>query len=298
MRAASTTRCIIADEPEWRSSPRNFAAPSGLRVVAARWETLHGLPQEVTATQRGDNHLVAIGLLSTNSHFRVSGRTVHDGIHAGGLMHVTEPAAETYCLFRGPAEALHLHVPNSLIAELSRDLPGGRPVSLRSHPTLVRDPVVTGLGRALLHAEEMGQPLGLIYAESVGLAIVTRLISSSLGIAPPRPPREGLAKWRLKRALEYIEARLAEAITLADMASVTGLTPMYFAAQFRVATGLRPHEYLLLRRIERAKILLATSDVPLVDVAFTVGFQTQSHFTAVFKRFVGIPPGAWREGKR
>jgi AraC family transcriptional regulator len=251
----------------------------------------------VTAHHDEDSYVVAIVLRNNmDSCFRVDGRTVQEGFTAAGLMHVTEPAADTYFLSRGPTETLHLHVPNSLIAEVSRDLPGGRPVSLRSHPTLVRDPVVTGLGRALLHAEEMGQPLGLMYAESVGTAIVTRLISSSLGI--PRPPREGLAKWRLKRALEYIEARLAEEITLADMASVTGLTPMYFAAQFRAATGVRPHEYLLRRRVEHAKILLATSDVPVVDIALTVGFQTQSHFTAVFKRFVGMPPGAWRDAKR
>jgi AraC family transcriptional regulator len=293
-----TLQRIIADEPEWRSLPRDFAAESGLRVAATRWERLHGLPQEATATQDRDNHVVAVALRDMNCHFSVSGRTVQDGFVAAGMMHVTEPAADTYCLFRGAAEALHLHVPNTVIAEVSRELPCGRPVSLRSHPRLIRDPVVAGLGRALLHAEEMGQPLGLVYAESVSLAIVTRLMVTSSGIAPPKPPRQGLAKWRLKRVIEFIETRLADGITLADMASVTALTPMYFAAQFRAATGLRPHEYLLRRRIEHAKLMMLAGEAPLIDVALSVGFQTQSHFTSVFKRFVGKPPAAWREDER
>jgi AraC-like DNA-binding protein len=72
---------------------------------------------------------------------------------------------------------------------------------------------------------------------------------------------------------------------------------MHFAAQFRAATGLRPHEYLLRRRIERAQELLLGSGMPVVEVALSVGFQTQSHFTSAFKRIVGQPPSAWREAQ-
>ncbi len=70
---------------------------------------------------------------------------------------------------------------------------------------------------------------------------------------------------------------------------------MHFAAQFRVATGMRPHEYLLQRRIERAQDLLLASRKPLVEVAFEVGFKTQAHFTTVFARLVGETPHVWRQ---
>ncbi len=70
---------------------------------------------------------------------------------------------------------------------------------------------------------------------------------------------------------------------------------MHFAAQFRVATGLRPHEYLLQRRIERAQELLLNSRMPLVEIAFEVGFKTQAHFTTVFARVVGETPNVWRQ---
>jgi transcriptional regulator GlxA family with amidase domain len=89
-------------------------------------------------------------------------------------------------------------------------------------------------------------------------------------------------------------ANLGEPISLADIATATGLSRMHFAAQFRVATGMRPHEYLLLRRIERAQELLLNSHLPLVDIAFDVGFKTQAHFTTVFTRLVGETPNVWR----
>jgi AraC-like DNA-binding protein len=72
---------------------------------------------------------------------------------------------------------------------------------------------------------------------------------------------------------------------------------MHFAAQFRAATGLRPHEYLLRRRIERAQEMLLGTGMAVVDIALSVGFQTQSHFTSVFTRYVGKPPHAWRQSR-
>jgi AraC-like DNA-binding protein len=112
--------------------------------------------------------------------------------------------------------------------------------------------------------------------------------------APASRPASGLPKWRLKRATDYIEANLAEPIGLSDLAAVAGLSPAYFAAQFRASTGLRPHEYLLRRRIHHAQRLLLDLRMSVVEVALDVGFQTQAHFTTVFKRFVGDTPCHWR----
>jgi AraC-like DNA-binding protein len=104
-----------------------------------------------------------------------------------------------------------------------------------------------------------------------------------------------LQRWRLKRAVDYVEAHLGDPIRLPDLAAAAGLTRMHFAAQFRIAMGIRPHHYILQRRIDRARELLRDSELALVDVALSVGFQTQAHFTTVFKRFVGQTPCRWRQ---
>jgi transcriptional regulator GlxA family with amidase domain len=81
---------------------------------------------------------------------------------------------------------------------------------------------------------------------------------------------------------------------LADLAGIAGLSRTHFARQFRVATGFRPHDYLLRKRIERAQQMLAATSDALVDIAFSVGFQTQAHFSTVFKNIVGDTPRQWR----
>ncbi|TYL89496.1 helix-turn-helix transcriptional regulator [Bradyrhizobium rifense] len=107
---------------------------------------------------------------------------------------------------------------------------------------------------------------------------------------------QGLQKWRLKRVVDFIDASMSSKMNSRDLAAVAGLSRMHFASQFRVATGLRPHEFLLQRRIRRAAELMKDSTMPIMEIALTVGFQTQAHFTTVFKRFTGCTPRSWRVG--
>jgi AraC family transcriptional regulator len=132
---------------------------------------------------------------------------------------------------------------------------------------------------------------------AIRLAAVARLVETlepSQSQTEKRPTVAVLAKWRLMRVLKYIDANIGESITLANLAAAAGLSRMYFAKQFRASTGIRPHDYVLRKRIERAQQMLAAQPAALVDVALSVGFQTQAHFTTVFKRFVGNTPCQWR----
>jgi AraC family transcriptional regulator len=221
---------------------------------------------------------------------------VQDGVTTPGTIHVTEPAVPVRCLFRGPYDVLHLHVPNKLIAECARDMTGRPAPVLCSKEALRKDVTVDSLARALLEADRIGGSFGQLYADCISIAIVARLLASANRLPKIERRKVGaLARWRLKRAIDYVDAQFDQPVSLADVASSAGLTRMHFAAQFRAATGLRPHEYLLRRRIERAQDMLLGTSMSLVDVALSVGFQTQAHFTSVFKRYAGQPPRAWRE---
>ena len=169
------------------------------------------------------------------------------------------------------------------------------------------DPVIDCLSDALAAAERASDQHSRIYADAVRLAIAIRLLGqppqcahrSGELVEPALAARQvrALQKWRLKRVLEYIDDHLSRKITLGDLAAVAGLSRMHFASQFRAATGLRPHEYLLRQRIGRAEELLLGSAMTIVEIALTVGFQTQAHFTTVFKRFVGHTPCQWRNAR-
>jgi AraC-like DNA-binding protein len=290
---------IVDDEPNWRVPRQTSAmALSASRVVATRWHAGGERTEEFVAETPADCHVVKIVLRTTNIRFRVSGRTVQDGITTPGTVHVTEPAVPVRCLFRGPYDVLHLHVPDNLIAECARDMTGHSVPALCSNGVPRKDTTVDSLARALLEADRIGGSFGQLYADYLSIAIIARLLASANRLATHERPKVGeLARWRLKRAIDYVEARLDKPVSLADVASSAGLTRMHFAAQFRAATGLRPHEYLLRRRIERAQEMLLGTDMSLVDVALSVGFQTQAHFTSVFKRYAGQPPRAWRESR-
>ncbi len=168
------------------------------------------------------------------------------------------------------------------------------------------DPVIRSLSDAMAATERAYDRHSGIQADALRLAMVVRLLA--LQSEAPRPAQRGeladehsgerqvraLQKWRLKRVVEYIDNHLCSKISLMDLAVIAGLSRMHFASQFRVATGLRPHDNLLRRRIHRAEELLTTSTMTIVEIALTVGFQTQAHFTTVFKRFVGHTPYQWR----
>jgi AraC family transcriptional regulator len=286
---------IVGDELEWRALPRRpVTASSSPRVIATRWQALKAQPQEFGADTADDCHVVKIVLRSMNIRLSTAGRIVQDGVVMPGMFHVTQPAVPVRCLFRGPYDTLHLHIPNDLIAECASDMHGRQDAVLYSEGSPAKDPIVDRLARALLDDEQRSSSFGQMYADSISVAIVARLLGRSRRVrSAGRPTVNELPRWQLKRAIEYVESHISEPVSLADVASATGLSRMHFAAQFKAATGLRPHEYLLRRRVERAQEMLVGTGMSVVDVAQSVGFQNQSHFTSVFKRFAGEPPRTW-----
>jgi AraC-like DNA-binding protein len=298
-RGARPSLPIIGEEPAWRIRPSMPEAdPAEARVIATRWRSMEEQTREVSADPVDDGYVVGIVMRNMNLRLAVSGRTVLDGSGLPGMLHVTEPGAAVRGVFRGPFDALHLHVPTTVVADCVQDMPGPHSTTLRSKLEPSIDPVTERLGSALLRAEDLGRPFRQLYADCITIAIVARLLATTdTACLEERPKAGGLPKWRLRRATDYIEAHLAGPVGLANLASAAGLTRMHFAAQFKASTGLRPHEYLLRRRIERAQEMLRGPNMSVVDIALAVGFQTQAHFTSIFKRFVGQPPHAWRQAQ-
>jgi AraC family transcriptional regulator len=150
---------------------------------------------------------------------------------------------------------------------------------------------------AELTAGGAGGPLA---AESLANVLAVHLIRHVLSPRQPARSREGtLPRGRLRAVVEYIEEHLDAGPSLEQLGAVARLSPYYFARQFKRATGLPPHQYVILRRVERAKQLLqAETDLPLAEVAADAGFSDQSQFTHHFKRVVGVTPGQFRTRAR
>jgi AraC family transcriptional regulator len=141
---------------------------------------------------------------------------------------------------------------------------------------------------------------GSLAAESLGNLLAVHLIRHVLAPCRPERGRDGtLPRGRLHAVVAYIEERLDAGPTLGQMAVVARLSPYHFARQFKSATGLPPHQYVILRRVERARQLLqAGTDLSLAEVALHAGFSDQSQFSRHFKRLVGVTPGQFRAPAR
>ena len=136
---------------------------------------------------------------------------------------------------------------------------------------------------------------GRLAAESLANLLAVHLIRSASAPRPPALRTAGaLAQRKLHAVVEYVEEHLDSGLTLEQLAAVAHLSPYHFARQFKVATGLPPHQYVVARRVERAQQLLHQGDYSLAEVAARTGFSDQSQFCHHFKRLVGVTPGQFR----
>ena len=104
----------------------------------------------------------------------------------------------------------------------------------------------------------------------------------------------GLATWQAKRTLAYIEANLASKLDIDDLANVVALSRSHFSRAFKHSVGSSPMEYVVARRVERAKAMISGTRESLAEVALACGFADQAHLNRRFRDIVGISPGRWR----
>lgn len=141
------------------------------------------------------------------------------------------------------------------------------------------------------------QPFDDLYAESLIVAMlveITRLSSAAQGAAHTFK----LTPWQLRLAIEYMQARVAARVSLRDLAQVTKLSQSHFSRAFKASTGLSPYRWFLNARLTRAQQLLLRTTSSFAEIAAATGFADQAHFTRVFRRLVGAPPGAWQRDQR
>jgi transcriptional regulator GlxA family with amidase domain len=139
---------------------------------------------------------------------------------------------------------------------------------------------------ALMHDSELS-----VLRDEIALLVTVHLARH----ASPRPMSLATGKLeRVERARSLIENSLGAPLRIRDLAAAAYMSPFHFSRLFKLVTDQSPHAYLTGRRIERAKELLAAQKLPLVQVAFAVGFQTQRHFTEMFHRHTGTTPRKYR----
>jgi AraC family transcriptional regulator len=198
---------------------------------------------------------------------------------------------------QGNLDSLLIYLEPSLVARVAAE-------SFELDPTRTVVPPLDGLNVPELRSAMLavdaelraGGVGGRLMVEALATMLSVQLIRHTTG-APRLPVSAAgaLPRRKLRTVIEYIMENLEGRPTLERMAAVVHLSPYHFARQFKAATGLPPHQYVITRRIERAQHLLRTdSEIGLTEVAFRVGFADQSQFSFHFKRTVGVTPRQFR----
>ena len=124
-------------------------------------------------------------------------------------------------------------------------------------------------------------------------------VIGTLGKMVPAPPAHGgLSPGAMRRVREFVDTHLSSSIDLATLASIAGTSIHHFARGFKQSANVTPHHYLVQKRVERARELLARTELSLSEIAYAVGFSDQSHLTRHFRQTLGVTPRQFRWAQR
>jgi AraC family transcriptional regulator len=155
---------------------------------------------------------------------------------------------------------------------------------------MARDRQLESVAWAMKTELELGSPSGQLYLDGLALSAAARLVSGHSSVAVEERRYGGLDGRRLKRTLEFIEAHISEELSLSRLAAAAEMSVSHFRAGFRESVGVPVHQYVIERRVERAKSLLMREERSIAEIALAAGFTHQSHLSRHMQRSTGFSP--------
>ncbi len=129
--------------------------------------------------------------------------------------------------------------------------------------------------------------------ESVVSGYITQILTALLNIRSDTGNNFSHSQI-VENSLAYISEHFSDPLSLETMARNSNMSPYHFTRVFTAETGFTPHQYLIATRINSAKFLLKTPDMPIKEIAFSSGFNSESSFCSTFKKWENMTPGEYR----
>ncbi|MGG6893981.1 AraC family ligand binding domain-containing protein [Rhizobium sp. BR 315] len=249
-------------------------------IEAVKAETGHSFPKH-THDQFG------IGLIEAGAQASLSGRGMVQA-EAGDIISVNPNEVHDGMPIGESRAWSMLYFDPLVIADLLKDIGEGRMGEVEFPSPVIRNGELVAKFRALFSLlVGKSAPQDTLLRDGLLLSFAAAVMSEGA-----QSSRDITVPVAIGRARELIDDDPAAPFTLAELAGVCGLSHFQFLRAFSKATGLTPHAYLLQRRIQEARRLIAVG-TPLAEAAFASGFADQSHMTRLFVRNFGLSPGAY-----
>jgi AraC family transcriptional regulator len=251
------------------------------------------LDQVVTpASDRG----FVVGVSSLGGHtrriFHEHHATTHD--FTDNSIYIRDLSQTYKADLGGPFDFMLFEISPAFLAKIADDaeMPGVRSLSVE---TASKDIVLANLARALVPALEKPEEANALFIDQMTTAIGTYLVQRYGGQPVTASDRsQKLSRSHEDLAKSLLLDNLDGNVSISEVAQVCNLSRGYFIRAFRETTGMTPYQWVIRKRVDRARDLLRASDTTLAEVAIACGFSDQSHFTRVFADIVGTTPGSWR----
>jgi AraC family transcriptional regulator len=199
--------------------------------------------------------------------------------------------------WRRKADLLHLYLDLDLLQQTADTVCKGGRAEIATR-FLQRDPLLEQIGEAIRTELRAGTANDLLLSSAAHMVSLRLLRAYQADLKEMRLIRGGLEPTKLRHLRDFIEANLSANLSIGALAQLTGLSTAHFAEAFRVSTGATPHRYVTERRVEHAKQMLREGRLPLAEISSLTGFSSQSQFTTVFGRVVGLSPLQYRRAQR
>ncbi|MFJ3456537.1 helix-turn-helix domain-containing protein [Scandinavium goeteborgense] len=264
------------------------ALNSGIQLAA--W-----FNQNDNVTVQSDHHTLSLYVADGYESYH---KTPHGWKNGGG--------PDRFCLMPKDSESswdirdnlsfVHLYCTDEHLRETGEKIWDRSPTSFRlDEKTFATDDKITALYRHFLLDADWQQQANHLALSSATTLLLTHLIQHYTNVQWQLPKvTGGLAPFVLRNVLAYMEANLAQPLTLADLAQEAALSEYHFARMFTLSMKMAPHQYVMQRRMARAQELVRHTSLPLTDIALACGFSSASHFSNRFKSALGMTPSQLR----
>ncbi|HLH31311.1 MAG TPA: AraC family transcriptional regulator [Terriglobia bacterium] len=283
------------------------AVRAGNRLIAnsqdAGWRSLHAAiieegPFEATEPPIGHPMLIYHLSRPTEVMRKIEGGPGNREIIGPRRICLTPGDATTHWEHHGHPEILQVYLRSSMYQAAVSEIYNCDTAQAELVPRFaVLDPMLEQIAIALTSALRDGTAADGLYIDTLAQMMAVHLARHHSTQSKPgrAAPAQTVSGSKMRRVIDYIEDNLDSDLSLEAMAAEVNLSPIYLARAFKAAVGESPHRYVLARRIERAKELLRNTEIPVVDVALSTGFSSQSHLSYWFQRYMGVSPAAYRQ---
>jgi AraC family transcriptional regulator len=277
----------------------DFLLPQPAVLRSSGWDKIyyehHQQPQFDTPEHQGTWHVIAncpdVEVSGERSGERwLDGKLKTEARNQGDIA-VIPAGISQRCNWNTLAQFTILAIDPVLLEQVGQDLVDPDRIELIPHYMTEQDILIQGIFGALRQELEFGKIGGYLLIDSLKTALAIHLLRNYCTTQPRLSSyTDGLSKSKLQEVREYINEHLHEDLKLIELAAIAQISPYHFLRLFKQSMGLTPHQYILQRRIDKAKYLLRQSELSIADIAFRVGFCDQSHLTRCFKRLLGMTP--------